>query len=417
MQTTGMSRRTSMVFALHDGPSFMKAEPVGFIRFSIPFAMMSLDLTHPTLRLFASGETYSMFRPARTGTTACCVALLAALVLGTTSRADAGGHGKYLQINLTSNVQGMAHQTDRHLVNGWGLAFFTSSPFWVSDNGTGLSTIYDHFGNRQNLIVTVPAAPEQPSGTRGTPTAVVANPSIRFAVSENGHSGPAAFIFATSDGTISGWSPGVDLLHSVIAVDNFKSTAIYTGLEILTDNDGPRLYAADNWNGQVDVFGGSYQPLFTFTDPHVPPGFSVYGIHFIAGRLFVTFAGPGGGVVDMFDTGGHLMRTFASNGATGPLQSPWGIALAPHDFGKYSNALLVGNVADGHISAFDLTTGAFLGQLENTAGHPIAIPGLWSLEFGAGNKANGPTDELFFTAGPDGYTAGLFGKIIELDGN
>jgi uncharacterized protein (TIGR03118 family) len=119
----------------------------------------------------------------------------------------------------------------------------------------------------------------------------------------------------------------------------------------------------------------------------------------------------------MFDTGGHLMRTFASNGSSGPLQSPWGVALAPHDFGKYSNALLVGNVANGHISAFNATTGAFLGQLENPQGKPIAIPGLWSLVFGAGNPANGKTDELFFTAGPNGYTDGLFGKIIEQDGH
>ena len=344
-------------------------------------------------------------------------ALLLACAATTPIKAEAGGLGRYLEINLSSNVHGMAHQTDRHLVNGWGLAFFTSSPFWVSDNGTGFSTIYDHFGVRQSLIVTIPPAPEEPGGTLGSPTGIVANPSSRFAVTENGHTGPAAFIFATLDGTISGWSPGVDLLKSVVAVDDFSSNDVFTGLEILTDRFGPRLYAADTAHNQIDVFGGNYEPLFSFTDPNVPKGFSVYGIHNINDRLFVTFAGQtAGGIVDMFDTGGHLMRTFASNGPSGPLQAPWGVALAPHDFGKFSNALLVGNVADGHISAFDATTGAFLGQLLDTHGKTIAIPGLWSLVFGAGNSANGKTDELFFTAGPNGYSAGLFGKIIEQDG-
>jgi uncharacterized protein (TIGR03118 family) len=359
-----------------------------------------------------------MFRSARIAAITACLAFVPALMLGATDTAYAGGHGHYLQINLSSDVHGMAHQTDRHLVNGWGLAFFVSSPFWVSDNGTGLSTIYDHFGNRQNLIVTVPAAPEQPSGTLGSPTGIVANPTANFGVTENGQSGSSAFIFATLDGTISGWSPGVDLLHSVVAVDDFKGGDVFTGLEIVTGRDGPRVYAADTAHNMIDVFGAKFQPLFSFTDPNVPKGFSVYGIHLIQGRLFVTFAGQGpGGAVDMFDTGGHLMRTFASNGTTGPLQSPWGVALAPHDFGKYSNALLVGNVADGHISAFNVMTGAFLGQLENTQGQPVAIQGLWSLVFGAGNAANGKTDELFFTAGPNGYSDGLFGKIIEQDGH
>lgn len=357
-----------------------------------------------------------MNRLDRISTIACCMALTAAFCIGTMNAANAAGQGRYKQINLTSNVQGKAQHTDRNLVNAWGLAFFVNSPFWVSDNGSGLSTIYDGGGAPQGLVVTVPPAPEQPGGTLGSPTGIVANPSIRWVVSENGKSGPAAFIFDTADGTISGWSPGVDLQHAIIAVDNFGAHASYTGLEIVTDRNGPRLYAADSANNNIDVFGGNFQPLFSFTDPNVPNGYSVYAIHNIQGRLFVTFAGGGGGVVDIFDTGGHLMRTFASNGPGGHLVSPWGIALAPHDFGRFSNALLIGNEDDGHISAFNIMTGAFLGQLVDPKGHTITIPGLWALQFGADNPANGKQDELFFTAGPHGYSEGLFGKIIEQDG-
>jgi uncharacterized protein (TIGR03118 family) len=306
-------------------------------------------------------------------------------------------------------VQGMAQHTDPNLVNGWGLAFFKNSPFWVSDNGTGLSTIYDGTGAPQQLVVTVPPAPEQPGGTLGSPTGMVANPSMRWVVSANGKSGPAAFIFDTGDGTISGWSPGVDPQHAIIAVDNFSAHASYTGLEIVND----RLYAADFANNRIDVFGGRFQHLFSFAGPNVPKGYSTYAVHLIQGRLFVTYAGPGGGIVDIFDPGGHLVRTFASNGPGGHLVSPWGMALAPHDFGKFSDALLIGNEDDGHISAFNFMTGAFLGQLVDPQGHTIVIPGLWALQFGAGNVANGKTDELFFTAGPNGYADGLFGKIIE----
>src|SRR5579864_4901340 len=170
-----------------------------------------------------------MIRRNRISTFAGCTALAAAISIGTMNAANAAGQGRYLQVNLTSNVHGMAQHTDGNLVNGWGLAFFTSSPFWVSDNGSGLSTIYDGTGTPQSLVVTVPPAPEQPGGTLGSPTGIVANPSIRWVVSENGKSGAAAFIFATGDGTISGWSPGVDPQHAIIAVDNFSSHASYTG--------------------------------------------------------------------------------------------------------------------------------------------------------------------------------------------
>jgi uncharacterized protein (TIGR03118 family) len=358
-----------------------------------------------------------MNRLDRISTSACCMALTAACIVGTMNEASAAGQGRYLQVNLTSNVHGMAQHTDRNLVNGWGLAFFINSPFWVSDNGSGLSTIYDGGGVPQGLVVTVPPAPEQPGGTLGSPTGIVANPSIRWVVSKNGKSGPAAFIYDTADGTISGWSPGVDPQNAVIAVYNFSAHASYTGLEIVTDRNGPRLYAADAANNKIDVFGGNFQPLFSFTDPNVPKGYTTYAIHLIQGRLFVTFAGGGGGVVDIFDTGGHLMRTFASNGPGGHLVSPWGIALAPHDFGRFSNALLIGNEDDGHISAFNVMTGAFLGQLVDPNGKTITIPGLWALQFGADSPANGKADELFFTAGPNNYADGLFGKIVEQDGH
>jgi uncharacterized protein (TIGR03118 family) len=231
-----------------------------------------------------------MIRLDRIAASACCMALAAAFSIGTTHEARAAGQGGYMQVNLTSNVQGMAQHTDPNLVNGWGLAFFKNSPFWVSDNGTGLSTIYDGTGAPQQLVVTVPPAPEQPGGTLGSPTGMVANPSMRWVVSANGKSGPAAFIFDTGDGTISGWSPGVDPQHAIIAVDNFSAHASYTGLEIVND----RLCAADFANNRIDVFGGRFQHLFSFTGPNVPKGYSTYAVHLIQGRLFVTYAGPGG---------------------------------------------------------------------------------------------------------------------------
>jgi uncharacterized protein (TIGR03118 family) len=329
--------------------------------------------------------------------------------------AEAAAAGGYQQINLTSNVPGMAHHTDPNLVNGWGAAFFPGNPFWLSDEGTGLSTLYDSHGVAQGLVVAIPAAPEQPAGTAGTPSGIVANSSNAFVVSENGVSGPGVFLFDTLDGTISGWNPGVDLNHAVIAVDNFSSHSLYTGLAIAKTNHGWRLYAADAVNNRVNVFDGKFQKLYSFTDPTVPNTLSVYGVHLVQGFILVTFgsqASNQGGVVDIFDFNGRLVKRFAANGPGGPLEAPWGAAVAGPHFGPFSNALLIGNVDDGHISAFNSKTGAFLGQMQDATGKTIANPGLWSLEVGAGGGASGNADELYFSAGPNGYGDGLFGKFI-----
>ena len=342
--------------------------------------------------------------------------LAAAFVVQSLSAASADAAGGYRRVDLTSNVSGGAQNTDPNLVNAWGVAFFPGNPFWISDEGTGLSTLYDSHGVAQSLVVTIPAAPEQPAGTKGSPSGIVANPTSAFMISGNGASGPAFFIFDTLDGTISGWNPGVDVSHAVVVVDDFARHAFYTGLAIVKTQHGPRLYAADAANDKIVAFDPNFRRLFSFTDSRVPSGMSAYGVHAVNGRLFVTFASfsSGGGVVDEFDFDGRFIKTFAMNGPHGVLDAPWAVVSATPHFGQFSNDILIGNEANGKISAFDPNSGAFLGQLEDQNGRVFTMPGLWSLEFGAGGGANGNRDELFFTAGPNGYANGLFGKFVAL---
>jgi uncharacterized protein (TIGR03118 family) len=352
----------------------------------------------------------------------------------------------YIQKNLVSYQPGKAHYTDPNL-NGWGLAFAPDGPFWVADAATGVSTVYDHQGNPLPLVVTIPPAPSQPLGPVGSPTGIVYNPTSDFVISKNGKSAPALFLFATLDGTISGWNPSVDPTNAIIIIDNSIANtkegetfpASYTGLVIERNSSGQNvLYAADGGltlstaNNRVDMFGGSFQYLGSFTDPKVNVtgsplyGNTVYQVEDVNGKLFVAFAGftpPFGGVVDIFNTDGTLLTPnhFTANSpGTGPLVNPWGITKAPPDFGKFSNDILIGNVeqnggpGDASINAFDPRTGAYLGHLQQPEGKPIAIPGLWDLSFGAGSPHNGKTNELFFTAGPNAITFtgnGLFGMI------
>jgi uncharacterized protein (TIGR03118 family) len=323
---------------------------------------------------------------------------------------------QYRQVNIVSDVPGLAQNTDPNLRNSWGMAFFPDSPFWVSDNDTGVSTLYQGpRGTPVPLVVTIPPAPSQPFGPVGSPTGVVANATTSFVVSENGASGAAAFLFATLDGTISGWNPGVDLTHAVIAVDNSASSAQYTGLALASTSSGHFLYAADAVNNHIDMFDGKFNLVKSFADPEVPASVPVYGIHLIRGKLYVTFSSNAlfqGGFVDVFDTDGNLLQRLTSNGPAGPLEGPWGVAIAPANFGKFSHDILVGNVDDGKISAFDPQTGRFLGQIEDAHGNVIANPGLWSLAFGSGDvKANGAANQLFFTAGINNYADGLLGAI------
>lgn len=306
--------------------------------------------------------------------------------------------------------------TDPNLVNGWGLTRSGGSPFWVSDNGTGKSTLYNGAGQKfplaSPLVVTIPPAPG--STATGTPTGDVfnitlGNPTPSFSVSNGVKSGVAVFLFATLDGTISGWSPGVDFTHAQIAADRSSSGAVYTGLAITSGASGDFLYAADNGpNSRIDVFDKNFNLVNSFTDPAIKGGFAPYGIQNIGGNLWVTFGGnkSAAGFVDEFNTAGDVLLRI-----TGPLHSPWGLAMAPADFGPFSNTLLVANnVPDGRINAFDPSTGAFLGTLRDANGQAIVINQVWAIQFGNGGNGGKP-NQLFFTAGPNNYANGLFGMI------
>lgn len=338
----------------------------------------------------------------------------AALILSLAVAAQTA-FAQYRQVNLVSTSSNTTPFKDPNLVNGWGVAFFPGAPFWVSDNGTGKSTLYDQFGNIQSLVVTIPPAPSQPFGPVGSPTGIIANPTQGFVVSENGLSGASAFVFATLDGTISGWSPGVDLLNAIVAVDNSSSGALYTGLAYAQTGPHVLLYAADAVNNRVDIYNTNFKWVKSFGDPNPPAGLSVYGVQNINNMIYVTYASPvpfAGGALDLFDLTGNFVKRLSTNGPGGPLEGAWGMAWSPSNFGPFSNALLVGNVDNGHINAFDPSTGNFLGSLQTDKGADFHIGGLWALAFGDGDPTTGSKNNLFFAAGPAGYSQGLFGKIL-----
>jgi uncharacterized protein (TIGR03118 family) len=331
-------------------------------------------------------------------------ALFAVMPLG------AAEENSYTVTRLVSDQPGVAPVLDSDLVNAWGLAASSTSPWWVADNGTSRSTLYN--GNTgQKVALTVDV------GTDSGPTGVVFNGGSGFVVTSGGNSAPARFIFDSEDGLIRGWNPAVDPTHAIVSPADPVPGAIYKGLAIA----GGMLYAADFHNGLVDVFDGSWALVNRFTDPGLPSGYAPFGIQAIGSRIFVSFAkqdadaedevaGQGLGFVDSFDMDGNLVARVAQHGQ---LNAPWGLALAPADFGRFSGDLLVGNFGDGKINAFEPESNGhfgFRGQLRNGSRHAIAIDGLWALEFGNGANA-GPTNTLFFTAGPDEETHGLFGRI------
>ncbi|HZU37564.1 MAG TPA: TIGR03118 family protein [Gemmataceae bacterium] len=357
----------------------------------------------------------------------------------------------YHQVDMVGYQPGMGHATDPNL-NGWGMTSLPDGSFCVSNTfTTGLATFYNKAGHVLPLQITVPASP---SGSAflglppvGHPTGVVYNSTSDFVISENGKSAPATLIFDSIDGTISGWNPAVDPTHAILMRDTFAAgtPAVYTGLEIGQDSNGNNvLYATDflapgvtdptaPQGGEVQMIGKSgdnyFATLGTFTDSSIPSfsdgSYGAWSAQAVNGKLYVTFASLkdlGGGVVDVFDTDGNLLTPnhFAANVAgngpgAGPLQNPWGITQAPAKFGAYSNDLLVGNVAGaGNINVFDPVTGAYLGMLRKPNGAPIAIKGLWDLEFGDGPPDSGRANVLFFDAGPNhpgDSTGGLFGAI------
>jgi uncharacterized protein (TIGR03118 family) len=319
---------------------------------------------------------------------------------------------------LTADQPGIAPNTDPNLINAWGISFSPTGPFWVSDNNSGKSTLYDGTGKPQTLIVTIPSA----SGTgSGVPTGTVYNATGGFVVTQGGKSGAASFLFDTEDGTISGWAPTVNATVAIVAVNNSANGDDYKALELAKNGSANFLYVADFFNAKVRVFDSTFTqitPAGTFTDPNLPSGYAPYNIRNVNGQLYITYAkqnatktdavpGRGFGFVDIYDLDGNFIKRFASMGR---LNAPWGLALAPSTFGKFANDILVGNLGDGHITAFDPTTGRPKGQLSDANNHPLVIKGLWGLMFGNGGQG-GTRGVLYFSAGPQAYAHGRFGSI------
>jgi uncharacterized protein (TIGR03118 family) len=308
----------------------------------------------------------------------------------------------YVQTNLVSDIPGLATLTDRNLVDPWGVSSTATSPFWVSDNGTNLATLYTGAPTINALAVSVP----------GGPTGQVNNSNTSGFLLTNGNGQAANFIFATQAGTILGWNGGTT------AVTQYNNPAAsYTGLAIGTSGGNTYLYAA-NANGTVDVLDSSFHLYLTlaghFTDPSLPAGYVPYNIQAIGTQLYVTYVKYDSlgneipsGIVDVYNTNGTFASRFSSSSL---LDAPWGITLAPSTFGAFGGDMLIGNFLNGEINAFNATSGAFLGTLDGSNGLPIANPGLWALDFRTGGTGNN-TNALYFTAGINDETDGLFGEI------
>ena len=327
-----------------------------------------------------------------------------ALAIAPQVRADSVN---YLQTNLVTSNQtdASALLTDANLVNPWGIAESATSPFWVSDQGSGVATLYSStlvMTTIAPLVVAIPAATTPPSG----PTGVVFNSTTGFAIGTTPKA--ANFIFSTLQGTIVAWNSTSGAVTAATV-----SGSVFTGLAAT----GGNLYAADFKNNQIDVFNSSFAKTASFTDAAVPKGYAPYNVQAINGLLYVEYApvgtngmpmvGNGNGIVDVFNANGTLVKTLISGGT---LNVPWGIALAPAAFGQFGGDLLVGNFGNGEINAYDPITGAYLGTLDNPQGNPLVNGDLWALQFGNGGNGGNP-DALYFTAGIDDETQGLFGEI------
>jgi uncharacterized protein (TIGR03118 family) len=338
------------------------------------------------------------------------------------------------QSNLVSDNQGghlSAQVQDNNLINPWGISFAPTGPFWIANNHTGTSTLYNVDPTTDTttvnpLVVTIAPPPGQTGPASPTGTVFNNDPNPGFLV--NGK--PAAFIFSTEDGTISAWNGGTqttlevnysgDPAHGDSTVPPAEGIgAVYKGLTIGTENGTTLLYAANFRHGTVDVFNDQWQQVMSLTDGNLPAGYAPFNAQVLDGHLFVTYAkqdefkhddvsGKGNGFVDEFDLNGNLIDRVASHG---PLNSPWGLAIAPTDFGKYAGDLLVGNFGDGTISAFDLNhNDQNMGKLLGIDGKPITIDDLWALTPGNGTKA-GSSGNIYFTAGGKAETQGLFGSL------
>jgi len=338
------------------------------------------------------------------------IAAIAALQL-TASSSLAAPEISYLRTNLVSDIPGLAENLDPNLVNPWGLTISTGGTFWVADNGTGLSTLYDLNGVPQSLVVTIPPSANS-SGS--APTGQVFNTGPGFVVTQNGRSGPAIFIFVSEDGAISGWNGAVSATDAILAIDHGSQDSIYKGAALATVAGGQRLYATDFHNGKVEIYDQNFAEIDnaqTFVDPTIPNGYAPFGIQNINNLIYVTYAkqdankeddvpGRGHGFVSVFDTDGTFVKRLISRGR---LNSPWGLAQAPDGFGNIGGSLLVGNFGDGKINGFDINSGAGLGTLKKATGKPLVTDGLWALLFVG--------TDLYVTAGIADEAHGLFAKI------
>jgi len=354
----------------------------------------------------------------------------------------------YTQVNLVANKAGVAPVTDPNLVNPWGLSRSSSSAWWVADAGTGLSTLYNGAGAITPLIVAIPKNPANAKATAGSPSGTVYNGIKTDFLLSQGE--PAFFLFSTLDGTIAGWNPNVGIAKgakapSVTAITKGVGVpgSVYTGLTSATVNGATYLYAPNFTQGTIDVYdsffrhvrlpqvpnGDQFNPGMeaAFFDALLPAGYSPYNAQAIGDDIVVTYApldftpGPGNGYVDIYSAAGELLTRLQS----GPwFNAPWGVALAPDDFGTYSHTLLIGQFGfggttqnAGTIAAFDLRTGKYLGQIESATGTPIVIDGLWAIangnsaSTGSSDPAGAPAAELYFAAGPNGERDGLFGYL------
>jgi uncharacterized protein (TIGR03118 family) len=318
----------------------------------------------------------------------------------------------FTQTDLVSDVSGLAANTDPNLKNPWGVSFSATSPFWASDQATGVATLYGATGAPVALVVTIPGSTTGPSG----PTGQVFNSSSGFLLT-NGNGVKASFIFDSLNGTITGWNGGT----TAVVEATGPTGAVYTGLAQGTSAIGSVLYAANSGASPgINVFDSSWHSATlsgSFTDPNLPAGFVPFNVQNLNGNIYVTYAmlnpkggAMPGGYVDEFDANGVFIKTIASNGAVGPLFAPWGIVFAPPSFGSYSNDLLIGNFGNGEIDVYNPTTDAFLGTLNGNDGVPLVNGALWALETRAPGSGFDP-DAVYFTAGINDEADGLFGEI------
>lgn len=325
----------------------------------------------------------------------------------------------YVRTDLVSDDGSGGTRADANLVNGWGLASSTTGPWWVSSAEKGLVPAYDGTGAEAAPAFAIPHAAGQ---TESNPTGIVFNDSSNaFGIDSGSGRVAAEYVVATENGTIAAWNPDVDPLNATLEVDRSADGAIYKGIAIGKRGKSKFLYATDFHNGRIDVFSAKFKPVAmsssAFVDDHLPAGYAPFNIANLDGKLYVTYAlqdadaaddvgGPRHGFVDVFQADGTLVKRFASRGT---LNSPWGMVVAPHSFGKFADHILIGNFGNGQISVFS-RKGKFVGFVNDDAGDPIVVDGLWGLAFGNGS-GSGAANTLFFASGPDDESHGLFGSI------